>query len=70
MTLADEDTNSIQTDNAKRAFQGNLAMQVAPPGGHIMQVAPSVGRNWNQCKWRNLVVQEATTVGHIYIQSK
>ena len=27
MTLADEDTNSILTDNAKRAIQGNEAMQ-------------------------------------------
>ena len=28
VTLADEDTNSILTDNAKRAIQGNEAMQV------------------------------------------
>ena len=28
MTLADEDTNSILTDNAKRAIQGYVAMQV------------------------------------------
>ena len=28
VTLADEDTNSILTDNANRAFQGNVAMQV------------------------------------------
>ena len=27
VTLADEDTNSILTDNAYRAFQRNLAMQ-------------------------------------------
>ena len=27
VTLADEDTNSILTDNAKRAIQGNEAMQ-------------------------------------------
>ena len=33
MTLADEDTNSILTDNANRAFQGNVAMQVTQPGG-------------------------------------
>ena len=26
MTLADEDTNSIPTDNANRAIQGNVAM--------------------------------------------
>ena len=28
VTLADEDTNSILADNAKRAIQGNEAMQV------------------------------------------
>ena len=27
VTLADEDTNWILTDNAKMAFQGNVAMQ-------------------------------------------
>ena len=27
MTLSDEDTNSIPTDNANRAIQGNVAMQ-------------------------------------------
>ena len=31
VTLADEDTNSIQTDNAKRAIQGNVAMHVNHP---------------------------------------
>ena len=33
VTLADEDTNSIPTDNANRAIQGSVAMQVAPPSG-------------------------------------
>ena len=33
VTLADEDTNSILIDNANRAIQGNVAMQVAPSGG-------------------------------------
>ena len=28
VTLADEDTNSILTDNANRAIEGNVAMQV------------------------------------------
>ena len=28
VTLADEDTNSKLTDNANRAFQGNVAMRV------------------------------------------
>ena len=35
MTLADEDTNSILTDNANRAFQGNVAMRVTQPGGQL-----------------------------------
>ena len=33
VTLADEDTNSIITDNANRAIQSNMAMQMTPPGG-------------------------------------
>ena len=35
LTLADEDTNSILTDDVKRRIQGNVAMQVTPPGGQI-----------------------------------
>ena len=37
VTLADEDSNSIPTDDVNRAFLGNMAMQEAPPGG----------QNWN-----------------------
>ena len=34
VTLADENTNSIQTDSANRAIQGNVTMQVqAGQGG-------------------------------------
>ena len=44
VTLADEDTNSILADNANRAIQGNVAMQVT-------QVAPSGGQILNNCKW-------------------
>ena len=32
VTLADEDSNSIPTDDVKRAILGNVAMQVTPPG--------------------------------------
>ena len=32
VTLADEDTNSILTDNANRAIQGNVAMQIIQSG--------------------------------------
>ena len=49
MTLADEDTNSILTDNANRAIQGNVAMHVMLPGGQL----------WNQCKWCHLVAKFA-----------
>ena len=36
VTLADGDTNSILTDNANRAFRGNVAMQVTQPGGQLL----------------------------------
>ena len=35
VTLADEDTNPILTDNANRAIQGYVAMQVMQPGGQL-----------------------------------
>ena len=58
MTLADEDTNSILTDNANRAFQGNVAMQVTQPGGQLwnqaMQVTPPHDQILNECKWCQL----------------
>ena len=41
VTLADEDTMSIPTDNANMAIQGNVAMQVTQPSGQL----------WQQCKW-------------------
>ena len=33
VTLADEDSNSIPTDDVNRAFLGNVAVQVAPSDG-------------------------------------
>ena len=33
VTLADEDSNSIPTDDVNRACLGNMAMQVATSGG-------------------------------------
>ena len=39
VTLADEDTNSILTDNANREIRGNVAMQVTQSGGQL----------WKQC---------------------
>ena len=44
MTLADEDTNSLLTDNANRAFQGNVAIQVT-------QVAPPDDQILKECMW-------------------
>jgi hypothetical protein len=41
VTLTDEDTNSILTDNTNRAIQDNVAMQVTQPGGQVC----------NLCKW-------------------
>ena len=35
VTLAGEDTKSILTDNANRAIQGNMEMQVAPSRDQI-----------------------------------
>ena len=32
VTLADEDTNSLLTDNANRAIQGNVAMHITQSG--------------------------------------
>ena len=35
VTLADEDANSILTDNSNRAIQGNMTMQMTQPGWKI-----------------------------------
>ena len=56
VTLADEDTNPILTDDANRIFQCNVAMQVANFGTK----APSGGQICNQCKWRHLVAKFGT----------
>ena len=45
VTLADEDTDSILTDNTNRANQGNVAMQVTQPGGQVC----------NLCNWLILI---------------
>ena len=39
MTLADQGTNSIHSDNANMAGQGNVAMKVTQSSGQL----------WNQC---------------------
>ena len=48
MTLADKDTNSIPTNTANRAFQGNVAMQVTQPGGQLWNQAMQVTLPDNQ----------------------
>ena len=50
VTLADEDTKSILTDNVNRAILGNVAMQVMQPGGQL----------WKQCKWCQLMTNFLT----------
>ena len=47
VTLADEDTKPILTDNANRVIPGNVAMHVTQPGGQL----------WKQCKWRHLMTK-------------
>ena len=55
MTLADEDTNSILTDNTNRAIQGNVAMQVTQPGGQVC----------NLCKWRHMMANIKTNANDL-----
>ena len=46
MTLADEDTNSMLTDNAKRVIQGNEAMQVMQTGDQCKSAPIGSGASW------------------------
>ena len=50
VTLADEDTISILTDNANKAIQGNMAMQIiqviqVKQFIHVIQVIEYIQRN-------------------------
>ena len=47
MTLADEDNESILTDNAKRVIQGDVVTQVTQPGGQLCK----------QCKRHHLMTK-------------
>ena len=65
VTLADEDTNSILTDDANRAIQGNVAMQVMQPGDqcklcHLVIMPIGQSKAMWQCKWLNLVANFET----------
>ena len=57
MTLADEDTDSILTDNANRAIQGDITWW---PTLQTMQVAPPEDQILNQSKLCHLVAKFAT----------
>ena len=46
VTLADEDTKSKLTDNAKRAIQGNEAMQVMQTGDQCKFATIASGASW------------------------
>ena len=46
VTLADEDTNSILTDNVNRAIQGNEAMQVMQTGDQCKIAISGSGASW------------------------
>ena len=50
MTLADEDTNLILTNNADRAIEGNNDMQLTQPGG----------KSFHVCQWRQVVAKSGT----------
>ena len=56
VTLAIEDINSILTDNANRAIQGKVAIQVTQPGWKIC----------NKCKWGHLVAKATNAGGAIW----
>ena len=67
MTLADEDTNSILTDDAKREIQGNEAMQVMQTGDQCKFAINASGAIW----WPNLqLMQVAPSGGQICSQCK
>ena len=59
MTLADEDTNLILTDNANRAIQSNEAMQVMQTVINallqLLEVAPPGDQIYNQFKWCQVI---------------
>ena len=46
VTLADEDTNSILTDDAKRAIQDNEVMQVMQTGDQSKFETIESGASW------------------------
>ena len=58
--MADEDTNSILTDNANRAIQGNASYATWWPTLQTMQMVPPDDQILNQSKLCHLVAKCAT----------
>ena len=73
LTLADDDTNPIPTDNANRAIKGNVATQVMQPGGQLCKQWRNLGKAqvlgplclW-QCFWWCFITN-VWSVDHIII---
>ena len=63
VTLADEDTNSILTDNANRAIQGNEAMQV---GQLVAKFATEAS---GTTRWTNLQSLQVSSRGGQYLKT-
>ena len=55
VTLADDDNDSILTDDTNRAIQANVATQVTEPGGQVS----------NLCKWRHLMANIRTNASDL-----
>ena len=59
VTLADEDTKSKLTDNAKKAIQGNEAMQAMQTGNQCKFVINASGAIW----WSKLQLMQVAPSG-------
>jgi len=56
VTLVDEDTNPIPTNNTNKTIQDNVAMPVTNPGDQFENICKwSNGQYWNQCKLPGLL---------------
>ena len=69
VTLADEDSNLIPTDDVNRAILGNVATQVMPHGAKLKPMLVTNSRSAN-C-WPHLqLIQVVPSGGHIGNQFK
>ena len=56
VTLVDEDTNSIPTNNTNRTIHDNVAMPVTNPGDQFQNICKwSNGQYRNQCRFPGLL---------------